>query len=83
MPQSEDVHRPPLRPASESQVAVSIAAYTAKADDHLIGVNGTGAVTATLPTAQLKAGRSRTVENESGAGTQPQPRVLWFLVLAA
>jgi hypothetical protein len=69
MVQSQDTHRPPLRAVAETHVTATGATYTAKAGDRLIGVNRAGAVTVTLPlpTAQLRAGRSFTVKDESGA----------------
>jgi hypothetical protein len=51
----------------ESYVSVSGATYAAKGGDRLIGVNRAGTVTVTLPTAQLRAGRTYTVKDESGA----------------
>ena len=67
MVQPQETHRPPLRTVVESYVSVTGATYAAKAGDRLIGVNRAGAVTVTLPTAQLRAGRTYTVKDESGA----------------
>ena len=67
MVQPQETHRPPLRMVLESYVSVTSATYAAKAGDRLIGVNRAGAVTVTLPTAQLRAGRTYTVKDESGA----------------
>ena len=67
MVQPQETHRPPLRTVVESYVSVTAATYAAKAGDRLIGVNRAGAVTITLPTAQLRAGRTYTVKDESGA----------------
>jgi len=67
MVQPQETHRPPLRTVVESYVSVTSATYAAKAGDRLIGVNRAGAVTITLPTAQLRAGRTYTVKDESGA----------------
>jgi len=60
-------HRPPLRPVLEAYTAVTGATYTAKAGDRVIGVNRAGAVTVTLPTAEVRPGRVYTVKDESGA----------------
>ena len=67
MVQSQDFHRPPLRPVLEAYVNVTGATYTAKAGDRVIGVNRAGAVTVTLPTSQRRLGRTYTVKDESGA----------------
>ena len=67
MVQPQETHRPPLRTVVESYFSVTAATYAAKAGDRLIGVNRAGAVTVTLPTAQLRAGRAYTVKDESGA----------------
>ena len=67
MVQSQESHRPPSRTVLETYVTVTAATYTAKAGDRLIGVNRAGVVTVTLPTAQLRAGRSYTIKDESGA----------------
>jgi len=67
MVQSQHGHRPPLRPVLEAYVNVSAATYTAKAGDRVIGVNRAGAVTVTLPTAEVRKGRSYTIKDESGA----------------
>ena len=61
MVQPQETHQPPLRTVMESYVNVTGATYTAKAGDRLIGVNRDGAVTITLPAAQLRAGRTYTV----------------------
>jgi hypothetical protein len=67
MVQPQETHRPPLHTAIESYVSVTGATYAAKAGDRLIGVNRAGTVTITLPSAQLRAGRTYTVKDESGA----------------
>jgi hypothetical protein len=67
MVQPQETHRPPLRTAIESYVSVTGATYAAKAGDRLIGVNRAGTVTITLPSAQLRSGRTYTVKDESGA----------------
>ncbi|MCH8281219.1 MAG: hypothetical protein IIC96_11125, partial [Chloroflexi bacterium] len=67
MVQPQQTHRPPLRSVLEAHVTVTAATYTAKAGDRVIGVNHTGAVTLTFPTAQLRSGRTYTVKDESGA----------------
>ena len=67
MVQPQETHRPPLRTAIESYVSVTGATYAAKAGDRLIGVNRAGTVTITLPSAQLRAGCTYTVKDESGA----------------
>lgn len=67
MVQSQEFYRPPLRRVLEAYVSVTAAAYTAKGGDRLIGVNRAGAVTITLPTAQLRLGRTYTIKDESGA----------------
>lgn len=69
MVQPQETHRPPLRTVIESYVSVTAATYAARAGDRLIGVNRAGAVTVTLPTAQLRAGRNYTVKDESGAAS--------------
>jgi hypothetical protein len=51
----------------EAYAPVAAATYSAKAGDCLVGVNFAGAVTITLPTAQLRKGRVYTVKDESGA----------------
>lgn len=60
-------HQPPQRPVLEAYKAVAGATYTAKAGDRVIGVNRAGAVTVTLPTAEVRPGRVFTVKDESGA----------------
>ncbi|MDP6549854.1 MAG: hypothetical protein QF659_07270 [Dehalococcoidia bacterium] len=67
MAQSQETHRPPARSVLETHVTVTAATYAAKAGDRLIGVNRAGAVTVTLPTAQVRPGRCYTVKDESGA----------------
>ena len=67
MVQPQETHHSPLRSVMESYVNVTAATYIAKAGDRLIGVNRAGAVTVTLPTVQLRAGRTYTVKDESGA----------------
>ena len=67
MVQPQHSHRPPLRPVLEAYVNVTAAAYTAKAGDRVVGVNRSGAVTITLPTAEVRTGRIYTVKDESGA----------------
>jgi len=67
MVQPQQTHRPPQRSVLEAYVSVTGATYTAKAGDRVIGVNRAGAVTVTLPTAQLRKGRVYTVKDESGA----------------
>ena len=67
MVQPQETHRPPRRMVMESNVSVTGATYAARAGDRLIGVNRAGAVTVTLPTAQLRAGRTYTIKDESGA----------------
>jgi len=51
----------------EAYVNVTAATYAAKAGDRVIGVNWAGAVTITLPTAEVRKGRVYTVKDESGA----------------
>ncbi len=67
MVQAQQVHRPPLRSVSEAYVKVTAAAYTAKAGDRVIGVNRAGAVTITLPSSEVRKGRTYTIKDESGA----------------
>ena len=67
MVQSQQTHRPPLRAVLEAHVTVTAAAYTAKGGDRVIGVNRAGAVTITLPTAEVRKGRVYTIKDESGA----------------
>ena len=74
MVQPQEIHRVPLRSVLEAYDSVTSATYTAKAGDRLIGVNRAGAVTITLPTAQLRAGRSYTpvrVDIGPNAGADP------------
>ncbi len=66
MVQPQQTHRPPSRPVLEAYVNVTAAAYTAPAGD-LIGVNRAGVVTVTLPTPQLRGGRTYPVKDESRA----------------
>jgi len=67
MVQPSQTHRPPLRGVLEAYVSVTAATYTGKAGDRVIGVNRAGAVTITLPTAEVRKGRVYTVKDESGA----------------
>jgi len=67
MVQAQQIHRPPLRSVKEAYVNVTAATYTAKAGDRVIGVNRSGTVTITLPTAEVRKGRTYTVKDESGA----------------
>lgn len=67
MVQPQETHRPALRSVLEAYVTVTAATYTVKAGERLIGVNRAGTVTITLPTAQLRAGRTYTIKDESGA----------------
>ncbi len=67
MVQPQETHCPPLRTVVEAYVSVTGATYAAKAGDQLIGVNRAGAVTVTLPIAQLRAGRIYTIKDESVA----------------
>ncbi|MCH7936542.1 MAG: hypothetical protein IH994_05540, partial [Proteobacteria bacterium] len=67
MVQPQQTHRPPMRAVLEAYVNVTAASYTAKAGDRVIGVNRAGAVTVTLPTAQVRKGRIYTVKDESGS----------------
>ena len=67
MVQPQQTHRPPMRAVLEAYVNVTAASYTAKAGDRVIGVNRAGAVTVTLPTAEVRKGRIYTVKDESGA----------------
>ena len=67
MVRSQETHRPPLRSVLETHVTVTSATYTGKAGDRMIGVNRAGAVTVTLPTAQLRPGRRYAVKDEFGA----------------
>ena len=69
MIQSQQTHRPPLRSVLEAYVNITAATYTAKAGDRVIGVNRAGAVTVTLPTAEVRRGRVYTVKDESGAAS--------------
>ena len=68
MVQPQQTHRPPLRSVLEAYVNITAATYTAKAGDRVIGVNRAGAVTITLPTAEVRKGRTYTIKDESGAG---------------
>jgi len=67
MVQSQQAHRPALRSVLEAYVTVNSAAYTAKGGDRVIGINRTGAVTLTLPSAEVRKGRIYTIKDESGA----------------
>ena len=67
MVQPQETHRPPMRSVLEAYVSITAATYTAKAGDRVIGVNRAGVVTVTLPTAEVRKGRTYTVKDESGA----------------
>lgn len=67
MVQPQHSHRPPLHPVLEAYVNVTGAAYTAKGGDRVIGVNRAGTATITLPTAEVRKGRTYTIKDESGA----------------
>ena len=67
MVQPQETHRPPSRPVLEAYVNVTAATYIAKAGDRVIGVNRAGGVTVTLPTAEVRAGRTYAIKDESGA----------------
>jgi len=67
MVQPQETHRPALRSVLEAYVTVTAATYTAKAGDRVIGVNRAGAVTVTLPSAEVRKGRTYTIKDESGA----------------
>jgi len=67
MVQPQQTHRPPSRSVVETYVNVTAATYTAKGGDRLIGVNRAGTVTITLPTTEVRKGRTYTVKDESGA----------------
>ena len=67
MVQPQQSHRPPLRSVLEAYVNVAVATYTARAGDRVIGVNRAGAVTITLPTAEVRTGRTYTIKDESGS----------------
>ena len=54
MTQSRQSHRPPPLHARETYIAVTAATYTAKGGDRVIGVNRAGAVTVTLPSAEVR-----------------------------
>ena len=69
MVQSQHSHRPPLRTVLETYTAITGATYTAKAGDRVIGVNRAGAVTITLPSAEVRKGRVYTIKDESGAAS--------------
>ena len=69
MVQAQQFHRPPQRPVLEAYASVTGAAYSAKAGDRVIGINRAGAVTITLPTAEVRKGRVYTIKDESGAAT--------------
>jgi hypothetical protein len=56
-----------MRPVLDAYVSVTGASYTAKGGNRLIGVNRAGVVTITLPSTQLRFGRSYTIKDESGA----------------
>lgn len=67
MGQPQLAHRPPQRSVLEAYVNVTGATYTVKGGDRVVGVNRSGAVTVTLPTAQVRKGRVYTIKDESGA----------------
>lgn len=67
MTQSRQQHQSPLLGGRDAYTAVTDATYTAKAGDRVIGVNRAGAVTITLPSAEVRPGRSYTIKDESGA----------------
>lgn len=67
MVQPQQSHRPPLRSVLEAYANITTATYTAKAGERVIGVNRAGAVTVTLPSAEVRKGRIYTVKDESGA----------------
>jgi hypothetical protein len=69
MTQTHQQHRSPLLNRRETYVAVTGAAYTAKAGDQVVGVNRAGVVTVTLPTAEVRPGRIYTVKDEPGAAS--------------
>lgn len=69
MVQSQHSHRPPLRTVLETYTAITGATYTAKAGDRVIGVNRAGAVTITLPSAEVRKGRVYTIKDESGGAS--------------
>jgi len=67
MVQPQNSHRQPMRSVLEAYASVTRAADTAKAGDHMIGVNRAGVVTVTFPAAEVRKGRVYTVKDESGA----------------
>jgi hypothetical protein len=69
MNQTRQHHRSPLLDAREAYVGVTGAAYTAKAGDRVICVNRAGAVTVTLPSAEVRPGRQYSVKDESGSAS--------------
>ncbi len=69
MVQPQTSHQPPARAVLEPYVNVTASAYTAKGGDRVIGVNRAGAVTVTLPTTEVRAGRTYTIKDESGAAS--------------
>ena len=81
--QSQQAHRPPLRGVLEAYISIVTSTYTAKAGDRLVGVNYAGAVTITLPSAQLRAGRSYTIKDESGAAASNNITVATIITRSA
>jgi hypothetical protein len=67
MTQTHQQHRPPIFADRENYSSVTDATYTAKGGDRVIGVNRAGAVTVTLPSAEVRPGRTYTIKDESGA----------------
>ena len=68
-PEIQQVHRSPARAVLEAHVTVTSARYAARAGQRLIGINHPGPATIVLPAGQLRAGRSYTVKDESGAAS--------------
>ena len=67
MTQTRQTVRPPLHSVLEAYTSVTDAIYQAKGGDRVVGVNRAGTVTITLPTDQVRPGRTYTVKDESGA----------------
>ncbi|MDA1128317.1 MAG: hypothetical protein O2913_06435 [Chloroflexi bacterium] len=67
MVQPQVSRQEPLRRSRQAYTPVTVAAYTAKAGDSVLGVNRAGVVTVTLPSGQALWGRIFTVKDESGA----------------
>jgi hypothetical protein len=67
MAQTCQRHQSPLLDRHDAYTAVTDATYTAKAGDRFIGVNRAGTVTITLPSTEVRPGRSYTIKDESGA----------------